>query len=86
MRLVFSSRFVKKYRKLSTLLRKKTDDRLSIFALEPSHPLLDNHPLHGKYSRCRSISITGDTRAVYELAAEDLAHFITIGPHSELYE
>jgi len=86
MRLVFSSRFVKKYRKLSTSLRGKTDDRLRIFILEPLHPLLDNHPLHGKYGDCRSISITGDVRAIYELLAEDLAYFITIGTHSELYE
>jgi addiction module RelE/StbE family toxin len=86
MQFVFSSRFVKKYRKLSISLRRKTDGQLCIFALEPFHPLLDNHPLHGKYRECRSISITGDVRAIYELAAEDLAHFITIGNHSELYE
>ena len=47
--------------------------------------MLENHPLQGKYNGFRSISITGDFRVLYDPVNHELAHFILIGTHSELY-
>ncbi len=52
---------------------------------DPFHPLLNNHPLAGRWTGYRSINITGDYRAIYELIEEDLAYFVTIDTHSNLY-
>ncbi len=54
----------------------------------PSDPSLDNHPLKDPWIGCRSIDITADYRAIYEETNEgdeNIAYFITIGTHQELY-
>ena len=76
--------FVKTYNRLRHI-QNQTDERILLFTKEPFHPLLENHPLHGKFKGCRSINITGDYRAVYEPITEDLAFFTDLGTHSELY-
>lgn len=84
MRLIFHKNFKKQYQKF-LLLQKKADERLLLFRQDPFHPLLNNHILAGKFKGLRSINITGGYRAVYELAADDIAYFITIDTHSNLY-
>ena len=51
----------------------------------PFHSLLNNHALSGKYSGYRSINIGGDLRAIYEPISLDIAFFIIMGTHPELY-
>lgn len=53
-------RFKKSYKKLSKKVQEVAKQRLLLFARNPFDTLLNNHPLRGKYERCRSINITGD--------------------------
>lgn len=85
MELRFHKNFKKQYNKLRKSDRKKFDERIVLFIQNPFNPLLHNHALHGDYKIYRSIDITGDIRAHYELVAEDVVMFITIGTHSDLY-
>lgn len=85
MLLLFSVKFRKKYRKLQPKLRDACNERLRLFESNPFHPLLENHPLHEPYAGCRSISITGDYRAIYRHEAADIARFIAIDTHHNLY-
>ncbi|MFA6376560.1 MAG: type II toxin-antitoxin system mRNA interferase toxin, RelE/StbE family [Candidatus Paceibacterota bacterium] len=84
MRVIYHKRFQKQYRKLPDNLREKFDHCLMIFIQDPFDQGLNNHALRGKYSGCRSIDITGDLRAIYEVSGENV-NFTLIGTHSELY-
>lgn len=85
MQVKFSSNFTKKYRKLPNKIKLAFDSRLEMFRKNPFELVLNNHGLVGKYRGCRSINVTGDWRAVYELIAQDIASFVALGTHSELY-
>jgi len=81
----FHRRFINQYWKLSVNQRKKCDARLLFFERNPYDPLLNNHPLKGKYKGYRSINITGDLRAIYCILDNETAYFIFIDTHSNLY-
>lgn len=84
MRIVLHRRFVKKYKKLTSVEREKFKERRDLFLTNPFHPLLHNHPLHGRYDGYRSINITGDVRVVYKNLDSETFLFAEIGSHSEL--
>lgn len=73
------------FKKLPVRLQIQFEERLSLFAHNPYHPLLHNHSLSGEWAGCRSINITGDLRVVYEEFYDDRIELIAIGSHSELY-
>jgi addiction module RelE/StbE family toxin len=85
MNVEFSKRFIKQQLKLASALQKRIDDRLLLFRDDPFNPQLNNHALHHPYDGCRSINITGDIRAIYELKGETIL-FVAVGSHSELYK
>lgn len=85
MKIRLHKNFKKKYKKLRESEKKKFKERRDLFLKNPYHPILNNHSLQGEYRGYRSIDITGDLRVHYELVADNMALFITIGTHSELY-
>ena len=85
MEVICHRNFDKRYLKLRPGEVQKFKERQAIFMRYPFHPVLNNHPLHGEYAGYRSIDITGDLRVHYEPIEENIAMFITIGTHSELY-
>jgi len=85
MRAVFHKNFKKQFKKLRKNEQNKFNTQLAIFIENPFDPLLNNHPLQGKYEGFRSINIGGDLRAIYEMAEKNIAYFIAIDTHSKLY-
>ena len=85
MKLYFHKNFDKQLGKLRKAERKKAQERLALFLRSPFNPLLNNHPLKGKYLDYRSINITGDLRAIYKLISEDECIFVALDSHSNLY-
>lgn len=85
MKVVFHKKFEKQYKKLSQAQKTKFKKRLAIFIDDPFDPVLNNHPLKGKYKGYRSINVTGNLRAIYKAVRQDTAIFVTINIHSELY-
>ncbi len=83
--ILFKRNFKKRFQSLSKPIQEKFYTRLELFEKNPFHLSLNNHSLHGEYTNCRSINITGDYRAVYEAINNETVEFITIGTHSELY-
>ena len=82
----FHRNFKKQYEKLRTI-QDKIDERLVLFVKNQFNPILNNHALSGKYQGCRSINITGDVRAIYKmLNNEEIAYFVAIDTHSNLYK
>ena len=81
----YHRRFIKKFQKLPDKIRENFFERLELSQNEPFHPLLNNHSVESAYQNWRSINITGDYRALYEVGEEDVVVFMKIGTHSELY-
>lgn len=81
----FNQQFDKQYHKAPVKIQKAFGKRLDIFIRNQFHPLLNNHALKGKYEGDRSINITGDWRAVYQVINKgSTAHFIALGTHGQL--
>jgi len=76
--------FEKSYTKQSPEIKRVFAERRNLLLIDPDHPLLNNHPLHGKWSKYRSINISGDIRAVFKIEGF-FAIFMNIGSHSQLY-
>lgn len=81
----FHRQFQKNYCKLTEKEHGKFKERLALLTADEFHPLLNNHALHGRYLGYRSISITGDLRAIYRHIGHDTILFADIGSHSKLY-
>lgn len=77
--------FTKAYKKLPSNAKDKLKERLVLFEQDKSNPLLNNHPLKGKYLGLRSINITGDLRAIYKHQPGDVIILVALDTHSNLY-
>ena len=85
MKIEFHRNFKKQYKKSTLKVRRQFDEQLHLFIRDSFDPILNNHPLHGKYKGYRSINISGDYRALYKLRDKDVAVFSYLSTHSDLY-
>lgn len=85
MKIRFHKNFEKQYKKLKVSEKKKFKERKDLFFSDEYNPVLNNHPLQGKYQGYRSINVTGDVRAIYKKTDAELVIFAAIGSHSALY-
>ncbi len=86
MKIRFHDNFEKQYRKLRKNEQSQVGERLSIFSADEFNPILNNHPLFGKYKGYRSVNITGDIRALYKYQNPSTCIFVIIDSHSNLYK
>lgn len=82
----FHKNFEKQYKKLRDNQKKRFKEKMEAFLKDEFNPILNNHPLKGGYKSYRSISISGDLRAIYKREAKGSAIFVTIDRHSNLYK
>jgi addiction module RelE/StbE family toxin len=85
MQYLSSKKFDKQFVKLSKKTKEQFYEKMILFQINSFNLLLNNHAVHYPFEGCRSINITGDLRALYEVIG-DTALFIRIGSHSELYK
>lgn len=81
----YSKKFKKQYKKLSPKLQQKTKTGITLWARNPNDESLRLHKLSGKMNRFYSIDITGDLRALYEKAGDEVYLYQMVGTHSQLY-
>lgn len=86
MKIFLHRNLVRKYKKLSKKLQNQVKERRNLFVQNQYDPLLNNHALQGQWAGYRSINITGDVRIIYRLLREDVALFVDIDTHSNLYK
>lgn len=87
MKVEFKDAFIKTFRKRYSHdkeIRKKFDERLELFSLNPTNPILRDHPLKGTKEGFRAFSVTGDIRVIY-IEVYGTAYFIDIGTHNQVY-
>ena len=83
----FHKRFIKRYDKLPSRIRRKVDATILIFHGDPFTARLRNHSLVGHLDGKRAISVTGDIRIIYEMEGEHiLVLLLDVGTHAQLYE
>lgn len=85
MEVFFNERFRKCFQKLPTKIQKQFHERLKLFLLNPMHPQLRSHPLHGNLLGRRAFSVSGDYRAIYRMDGVEMVLFIDIGRHGQVY-
>lgn len=83
---IHSAQFEKQFKVLSEKIKRKVFERLQIFINDEYCDLLNNHQLHGEYSGCRSINVTGDIRIVYKNVDANSRRLVAVGTHNQLYE
>lgn len=84
----FDPVFVEKLKKVNVRIRNNFKLQIKIFAVDPDNPQLNNHPLRDEWQGYRSININSDRRAIYaekNEGVDEVAYFIAIGTHDELY-
>lgn len=82
--IIYHKNFIKQSKSLPSKIKVKLTERLKLFGQDEFGPMLNNHPLKGKYLGFRSINITGDLRAIYQKQG-DIVTFVEINSHSNLY-
>ncbi len=82
----FSKTFVKQRKKASAKIQKTVDERIELFIENPANPLLNLHKLKGVLMKYHSINISGDRRAIIKISEKEVAVFMFLGTHSELYK
>ena len=86
MKIDYHKKFYKTFDKLPIKIQEKFYERLRIFSQNQFNTVLNNHALTGEYRGYRSIDITGDLRAIFELIEKDTSLFIMVDTHSNLYK
>lgn len=77
---------LKKLKSKDNILSKKVEKKLEVFKKNPKHPSLRLHKLTGQHKNEWSISITRSIRMVYIEKEENIAYFIAIGTHDQVYK
>jgi addiction module RelE/StbE family toxin len=85
MKVIYHKKFLKSFHKLPAKIKNKCFEKIKLFQKNPFDPRLNNHSVESAYPQWRSINITGDYRALFEIKTEDTVVFMMIGTHSELY-
>ena len=78
-------KFKKQYKKLPKKMQDQFDERIKLFLIDSTLPMLRIHPLKGKYAGYWSMSVNGDIRALYIMDGDSIVIFALIGSHSQLY-
>lgn len=86
-RIEYSKKFRKLLKKRSLKEQEKALRAIDLLLLDPSAKKLRLHKLKGDYVDIYSISAGGDIRLHFKfIVVDDLAIFIDIGTHAQLYE
>ena len=82
----FHKSFRKQAKKLKPAQKERLKKALRLFQEDSHNPNLYNHSLTGEWKGYRSISFGGDWRAHYILKNDDVAYFVAVGTHAQLYK
>jgi addiction module RelE/StbE family toxin len=77
----YSKKFIKEIKKLSQEILDVAIKKEEIFRINPLHPSLRLHELHGKFKGIWSISLTNNYRIIFERMSNGDILFISVGKH-----
>jgi addiction module RelE/StbE family toxin len=82
----FQKSFTDQYKKLTKFQKQLVEGALELFEENPMHESLRNHPLKEKWVSYKSIAADDDLRLHFRIVNEDIALFVAVGSHDELYK
>jgi len=85
MRIFVSSKFKRKYKKLTKSVKTRAKTRERIFKANIFHPSLQTHKLHGKERKCWSYSIDNIYRIKFLFIDSRTVLYLDVGTHDEVY-
>jgi addiction module RelE/StbE family toxin len=84
MKIYYSSKFAKEYKKLPKKIKTLAEEKETIFRKDSFDPKLKTHKLSGKLKEYYSFSIDYQYRIIFEFVNKDTIWFHSIGTH-EIY-
>lgn len=85
MKIYYSSKFAKEYKKLPLKVKLSAEKREKVFRKDPFNPSLKTHKLTGKLKDYHSFSLDFHYRIIFEFVEKDIVWFHTVGTH-EIYK
>lgn len=82
MKIYYSSKFEREYKKLSKEIKKLAEEKEVIFRKNPFDPQLNTHKLHGYFKEYWVFSINAKYRIIFNFAKKDIIWFYSVGDHS----
>ncbi len=84
MRIIYSSKFARQYKKLPPDIQALTEIKVAIFRLDQSDPRLKTHALSGSLDGLQAFSITYSVRILFK-RYDNIVVFLQIGDH-DIYD
>ena len=85
MRIEYSKKFIKEFKKCPSAIKNTFAKKLEVFINNKYHPALNNHSLFGELKNYKSLNITGNWRAIFQELDNEIIYFVAVGTHSQLY-
>ena len=82
MRIYYSSKFEKEYKKLPKITKELGEEKEAIFRGDPFDKRLNTHKLHGRLKDFWAFSIDNKYRIIFEFREKDIIWFHSVGDHS----
>jgi mRNA-degrading endonuclease YafQ of YafQ-DinJ toxin-antitoxin module len=81
MKIIYSPKFAREYKKLSLKIKLLAEKREPIFRKDPFDPRLKTHKLGGKLKDFWSFSIDYKHRIIFEFFDKETIYFHSVGDH-----
>jgi len=81
MKIIYTSKFYKEYKKLPREIKLSAEAAEKIFCKNPFDKILNTHKLRGRFKEFWSFSITYRYRIIFEFGDEKTIYFHSIGDH-----
>jgi len=81
MKIIYTSKFFREYKKLPNEIKFSAEERVKIFCKNPFDSVLDTHKLHGRFREFWSFSVGYKYRIIFEFGEKDTIYFHSVGNH-----
>ena len=81
MRVFYTSKFAREYKKLNFKIQDLTDEKVEVFRENPFSPRLKTHKLHGSLANYYAFSIDARIRVIFRYGLKGEAHLDCVGDH-----
>ncbi len=82
MKIYYSNKFAREYKKLSPSVKKIAQEKEKLFRKNPFNPALETHKLKGSLKGFWSFSINNKYRIIFEFINKEIIWFHSVGDHS----
>jgi len=86
MKIDYTSKFERQYRKLPNQIKIKTEKQEKLFRSNPFYPSLHTEKLTPRFKEIWSFRIDKNYRVVFKFLKQDNALFLNIGAHDYIYK